>query len=75
MTDPGDLAQASDVFLSQLAYALAQQDPDVAARLEREFWAGNYELARDGATLTLRIGGVVVLEATLYPEPHDVKLN
>ena len=72
-----DLAQFGSRFDAALMDAIAQQDPRVAQRLLGELNAGNYEVEVDGKPpiVTIRIGGAVVLEAHLYPEPKDTRLN
>ena len=75
--NPSDLAQFGSRFDAALMDAISQQDPHVAQRLLGELNAGNFEVEVEGtpAIVTIRIGGAVVLEAHLYPEPTDVKLN
>lgn len=76
MTRPEDLAQFGSIFDQQLMTAIAAQEPHVADRLLGELRAGNYEIeVSDANIITVRIGGAVVLEAHLYPEPPDAKLN
>ena len=69
-----DLAELGDVVLSQLAYALAEQDPTVRGRLEAQLLAGNYAVEVEDGKVRIRIGGAVVLEGTLYRKPED-RLN
>lgn len=70
-----DFAQTGDIFFSQLAEALAAQEPAEKERLERELKAGNYEFSAEGGKMVLRIAGSVVIESQLYREPDDVKHN
>jgi hypothetical protein len=74
---PAAFTQAGDRFTEQLVYALAMQKREVAERLLAEMEAGNWELTVDDerALLTLTVGGVTLLEAQLYREPKDVRLN
>ena len=75
--NPSDLARFGSHFDAALMDAIAQQEPRLAQRLLGELNAGNYEIAVDGKPpiVTIRIGGAVVLEAHLYPEPKDARLN
>lgn len=77
MTRPEDLAQFGSIFDQQLMAAIAAQEPHVGDRLLGELRAGNYEINVDGTPpiITVRIGGAVVLEAQMYKEPADVRLN
>ncbi len=76
MTRPDDLAQFGSIFDQQLMAAIAAQEPQVAERLLGELRAGNYEIeVSDAKIITVRIGGAVVLEAQMYPERADVRLN
>lgn len=74
---PWDVARFGSNFDAALIDAIAQQDSDVARRLLGELRAGNYEVAVDGKPpiVTVRIAGSVVLEAHLYPERDDARLN
>lgn len=74
---PSDVAQFGSRFDTALVDAIAQQEPHVARRLLAQLNAGNYEIAVDGTPpiVTVRIGGAVILEAHLYPESQDAKLN
>ncbi len=76
MTRPEDLAQFGSAFDQQLMAAIAAQEPHVGDRLLGELRAGNYEIeVSDTKIITVRIGGAVVLEAQMYKEPADVRLN
>lgn len=70
-----DLAELGDVVLSQLAYALSEQDPTVRDRLEAQLKAGNYAVEVEDDKLRIRIGGAVVMEGTMYRKPEDARRN
>ncbi len=71
-----DLAQFGSIFDQQLMAAIAAQEPRVADRLLGELRAGNFEVeVSDTKIITVRIGGAVVLEAQLYTQPADARLN
>lgn len=71
-----DLARFGSLFDEQLISAIAQQEPHVAQRLMAELRAGNYEVTVDEHhVLSVRIAGSVLLEAQLYPERKDARLN
>ncbi len=71
-----DLAQFGSIFDQQLMAAIAAQEPHVAQRLLGELHAGNFEVeVSDTKIITVRIGGAVVLEAQMYKEPADARLN
>ena len=71
-----DLAQFGSIFDQQLMAAIAAQEPHVAERLLVELRAGNFEVeVSDTKIITVRIAGAVVLEAQMYKQPADVRLN
>ena len=71
-----DAARFGSIFDQQLMDAIAAQEPHVAQRLLGELHAGNFEVeVSDTKVITVRIAGAIVLEAQMYKEPADVRLN
>ena len=72
-----DLAEFGSHFDRALAHAIAQQEPGAAERIMAALERGDYEVQFEGKppTITLRISGDVLLEAKLYREPADARLN
>ncbi len=77
MNRPSELARLGSNFDRALADAIAGQTPEAAQRVLDALERGHYEVQVEGKppTITLRIAGDVLLEANLYPEPKDARLN